>query len=99
VSGPHEYVSTACQHQLHADCRRVCKFCPANCGCGCHIPPVEHECFPELGDDENPIPPFCIDGRVFNPCGGERGCVYACGTAGDCLDGPCPCNCHKEASE
>lgn len=32
----HEYVSTACQHQLHERCRDVCKFCGANCRCVCH---------------------------------------------------------------
>lgn len=35
--GEHAYVSTACQHQLHQQCRRTCKFCPADCGCMCHI--------------------------------------------------------------
>lgn len=34
--GEHAYVSTACQHQLHRQCRRTCKFCPAGCGCVCH---------------------------------------------------------------
>lgn len=32
----HGYVSTACYHALHDQCRRVCKFCPAECGCECH---------------------------------------------------------------
>jgi hypothetical protein len=34
--GEHAYVSTACQHQLHQQCRRTCKFCPAGCSCTCH---------------------------------------------------------------
>jgi hypothetical protein len=30
----HRYVSTACQHGRHDQCRRTCKFCDAACGCG-----------------------------------------------------------------
>lgn len=30
----HHYVSTACQHGLHARCRRSCKFCATPCDCG-----------------------------------------------------------------
>lgn len=33
----HQYVSTACQHDLHDRCRKVCKFCDAMCGCVCHV--------------------------------------------------------------
>lgn len=94
----HAYVSTACEHRLHASCRQVCKFCPTSCRCECHAPVVEHQCFPELGDDENPIPPWCLDGRVYNPCGGAEGCAGRCGPSGDCLAGTCSCDCHKEAS-
>lgn len=32
----HKYVSTACQHELHDRCRRVCKFCETKCLCNCH---------------------------------------------------------------
>lgn len=32
----HKYVSTACQHDLHKECRRECKFCDARCLCPCH---------------------------------------------------------------
>ena len=32
----HVYVSTACQHSRHSDCRLNCKFCDAACGCHCH---------------------------------------------------------------
>ena len=32
----HFYVSTACQHYRHNECRRVCKFCPSMCLCPCH---------------------------------------------------------------
>ena len=33
----HEYVSTACQHDLHDRCRLTCKFCSAPCRCACHV--------------------------------------------------------------
>src|SRR5258708_1567246 len=29
----HHYVSTACQHGLHGQCRERCKFCDAKCQC------------------------------------------------------------------
>lgn len=32
----HAYLSTACYHQLHEQCRKECKFCPAKCCCKCH---------------------------------------------------------------
>lgn len=32
----HDYLSTYCHHQLHADCRLACKTCAAVCRCGCH---------------------------------------------------------------
>lgn len=34
----HIYTSTACQHELHENCRRVCKYCekPNQCVCACH---------------------------------------------------------------
>lgn len=32
----HDYLSTACHHELHEECRRTCKFCPAECQCSCH---------------------------------------------------------------
>jgi hypothetical protein len=40
----HDYVSTACQHRQHTDCRRICKYCPALCLCVCHrwAVPVEN---------------------------------------------------------
>jgi hypothetical protein len=34
--GMHQYVSTACQHELHDRCRKTCKFCAVACGCSCH---------------------------------------------------------------
>lgn len=32
----HLYVSTACQHGSHGQCRQRCKFCEARCLCQCH---------------------------------------------------------------
>lgn len=29
----HQYVSTACRHDLHGQCRERCKHCGAACGC------------------------------------------------------------------
>lgn len=34
----HDYLSTACEHQRHDECRRTCKFCANPCGCWCHDP-------------------------------------------------------------
>jgi hypothetical protein len=33
---PHLYVSTACRHELHDQCRLTCKWCSAPCMCRCH---------------------------------------------------------------
>lgn len=33
----HNYVSTACTHQLHLKCRRECKWCASKCNCACHM--------------------------------------------------------------
>lgn len=51
IDDGHHYVSTACWHathqpdltdeqreQLHARCRRVCKWCETGCACGCGHP-------------------------------------------------------------
>jgi hypothetical protein len=36
LAGSHHYLSTACQHGLHDQCRKACKFCGALCACeGC----------------------------------------------------------------
>lgn len=32
----HDYVSTACIHDVHGQCRVTCKFCPSRCRCACH---------------------------------------------------------------
>jgi hypothetical protein len=32
----HDYLSTACFHELHDACREVCTFCDARCRCECH---------------------------------------------------------------
>lgn len=31
----HVYLSTACEHEKHELCRKVCKYCSAKCRCGC----------------------------------------------------------------
>lgn len=33
----HLYMSTACSHGRHTDCRVTCKFCREQCVCLCHI--------------------------------------------------------------
>jgi hypothetical protein len=35
----HTYLSTACSHNRHDQCRERCKFCQVACICGCHIAP------------------------------------------------------------
>lgn len=32
---PHDYLSTACLHDRHDECRRTCKFCEVACKCRC----------------------------------------------------------------
>lgn len=32
----HVYLSTACVHDRHVQCRQTCKFCMALCQCSCH---------------------------------------------------------------
>ena len=32
----HNYISTACHHELHERCRKQCKFCESECRCKCH---------------------------------------------------------------
>jgi len=50
TEGPknHDYLSTACYHELHERCRLVCKFCETPCACICHQEGGEHP-FPEGG--------------------------------------------------
>lgn len=39
---PH-YLSTACHHGHHDQCRRICKYCPETCLCKCHgLRPAMH---------------------------------------------------------
>lgn len=33
----HQYLSTACYHELHLECRKQCKFCKVHCLCDCHV--------------------------------------------------------------
>lgn len=36
LPGEHHYISTACLHGRHDDCRQQCKWCPSRCACtGC----------------------------------------------------------------
>jgi hypothetical protein len=30
------YLSTACIHEHHDECKGTCKFCDSNCRCKCH---------------------------------------------------------------
>lgn len=39
----HDYISTACHHELHDKCRRSCKFCAAMCGCACGHPVTDDD--------------------------------------------------------
>lgn len=32
----HIYLSTACHHGIHSECRQQCKFCGTTCACPCH---------------------------------------------------------------
>lgn len=36
TAAPHDYLSTACYHDLHDQCRKTCKFCFEKCKCPCH---------------------------------------------------------------
>ena len=36
MSTEHDYLSTACHHDLHDRCRKECKFCATPCKCPCH---------------------------------------------------------------
>ncbi|WP_280391490.1 hypothetical protein [Nocardia wallacei] len=36
----HDYLSTACLHELHDRCRLTCKWCPSTCRCACHATPT-----------------------------------------------------------
>ena len=37
ASDAHDYLSTACYHGNHGQCRKTCKFCSTVCKCSCHI--------------------------------------------------------------
>lgn len=55
----HAYLSTACLHKLHKECRRQCKFCDAKCDCPCHA--VEQE--PQ--EPQKPDFDYTAGGRVL----------------------------------
>lgn len=33
----HVYLSAACTHQAHEECRKQCEYCDAKCTCACHV--------------------------------------------------------------
>jgi hypothetical protein len=33
----HVYLSTACAHNEHGNCRKTCKYCEQDCICHCHV--------------------------------------------------------------
>jgi hypothetical protein len=37
VDSDHEYLSTACHHEIHDRCRFNCKYCDHPCQCECHV--------------------------------------------------------------
>ena len=32
----HDFVTTACHHRKHDECKPVCKYCSSHCLCVCH---------------------------------------------------------------
>lgn len=48
----HQYISTACHHELHDRCRKSCKFCAVACQCPCHgdRAPVVNPAQPDSGE-------------------------------------------------
>lgn len=32
----HDYLSTACMHGVHGECRKNCRYCGEDCQCPCH---------------------------------------------------------------
>lgn len=65
----HQYLSTACLHEQHAECRQVCKFCPKSCECECG-----HETPPKA----NSCPNVSYYGRpcVLPPHGWQQSCTF-----------------------
>jgi hypothetical protein len=56
---PHFYLSTACHHNRHSECRLQCKFCEAKCCCECHAIEVKR------ADCRNP---YCPVGCPSSHC-------------------------------
>ena len=50
----HDYLSTACFHEMHARCRKQCKFCEAWCLCSCHAGETRHDARKKQPDTEMP---------------------------------------------
>lgn len=65
----HDYLSTACLHEQHDQCRRSCKFCPAECSCDCAHPDTTESLMSEnteqhhftQAEAEALAPPTCPD--------------------------------------
>jgi hypothetical protein len=47
----HDYLSTACFHGLHGECRKRCKFCDVACKCPCHAKAARTPFKATAGDD------------------------------------------------
>lgn len=53
-TGDHMYLSTACLHVKHTQCRRRCKFCEVACVCICHA--MSATPTPFMTDENVPMP-------------------------------------------
>lgn len=98
ISTAHSYHSTACQHGIHEQCRRTCKFCDQKCGCDCHAAPTEIIIVSPVGNCDGGK--LISDGPICETCDGEgrtghhppRKCPDCDGRGrrGVPLDPPCP---------
>jgi hypothetical protein len=46
----HVYLSTACHHEIHEECRKQCKFCEVDCACDCHVEDAETTVLTSIND-------------------------------------------------
>lgn len=79
----HRYLSTACQHGLHGQCRQTCKFCQVGCACDCgHLGEADTP-HTVLAEDHPACPNHNAFGRpcIFPKHGDEQVCRFP-GTAG-----------------
>lgn len=56
LAGRAHYLSTACLHAHHGDCKGTCKWCDAICRCTCHTTPPADAPAPATDVPEPPIP-------------------------------------------